>query len=1384
MRLLLLALIICLGGYSFRLNAKDTFFSKYNFYHLTEETGLLNNSVTSVIKDSYGYIWIATQDGLARYDGYRFLNYGVEEPFYRLKGNYVYALSEDRHKRLWVGSDAGLDLIDLPTGKVLSLDRLNGNKLPELAYLSTSFVHAILQASDGDVWIVTDKLLWCLELDTSGEIAACYRMQKEGENALTAIAELKGGVCASIGNQVYWMVKNKDHTIGKRLVSKSIVPFSADWRISCLLEDKGCVWIGSNRGLFRYYRDTRTLKRYRYSSHREGMLSQAYITDMKLTADGHLIVSTLNGLNVYNPDSDSFSFIRRLEAPEESGLNSNTIVCLFTDGEDIWAGTQDGGVNLLYRPRRLEVSRLGDIPWQLAEGRAPQISAITEDKTGNLWVGTIEGGLYQMNPVTEAVQHYSFVPQNRSSILSNNVNGLLIDSDNHLWAYTWGAGISELDLNRPQAVFRQHSNGEVPGLEDEFIMSAAEDSINRGIWFGTTHGLVFYDKKQDLFRQVGFGSDVNEFESVGSLCVDRKGRLWVGTSEGLYIVDLFSFARSRRHFTYTYLRYKLDDTRSTQVERINVVFQDARGNIWLGGKATGLYRLLSDEGGRFLFKHYGPKEGLYENTVYGLAEDGEGSLWLATENGLCRLKVEENTFIPYGKIDGILDKEYNMHTLYFSSRYNRLYCGKNHGVCEILLKKIPESAGARGVVISSCRVNGGLWMYGNGKNLSELEEGDKLELALTTHEYGYSESVRIRYRLVGNDEEWIELPSENPVITLSSLPSRNCRLEIQTTNQEGEWQKEVWQLDLKVRPYYYKSWWFWALVILVAGSLSVLFYRYKVRRLKHRQAVLEQLVARRTHELEVQNHSLEVMAHHVEEMAEEKIRFFTHITHEFRTPVTLIHGPIEQALSLTSDEEVKEQLHIAERNVQDLLSLVNELMDFRKLDTEKVKLNIHPFNLVGMIEDLLLPFNSFVKDRHITLQTYYHLQGLSVSADPKYLHRVLTNLLANAVKFTPDGGTIRLYAARLVDEEGQVQLYLSVSDTGCGIPENDLQQIFDSFYQSQNTVAYPVFGQSGTGIGLNVCKRIIALHGGVIYARNNRAGGASFRIQLPMKDLPKEEERTVVETASSESEVQKSKSEPVSPVRATILVVDDNSDMRRYIHSLLKKEYKLLEAENGVKALEILKKHSVDLIISDLLMPEMDGLELSKRVKENLETSHIPFLILTAVRSEENEKICYSVGVDEYLCKPFDAEVLKYRIRNILALRQGYQERFSKPVALADVSELGLVEESRDKTFMNRALELMKQHYADSEYGLDAFIRDMGYSKTLVNQKMQNLAGMPIGQFMKNFRLDMGYKLLEQGKGEANVSEVAYAVGFNDPKYFTKCFKQRFGCLPSSVGRS
>lgn len=830
MRLLLLTLcIILLGGNSLRLEAKKYFFSNYNFCHITEEAGLPNNSVTAVMKDSFGYIWVATQDGLARYDGYRFLSYGVKEPLYRLKGNYVYTLCEDRQKRLWVGSDAGLDLIDLQTG--LSVPASDLGAVPELSSLFNSFVRSVVQTTDGNIWVVTDKMLWCLELDLSGVVTAFYRMQAEADENVSAIAEIEGGVCAGVGNGIYRIVKEGGNKLRKQQLSDAIVPFSDDWRISCLQADGDFLWIGSNRGLFRYYRQTKTMKRYRYSSHREGMLSQAYITDMKLTSDGSLVVSTFNGLNVYDRESDTFSFIRRVEDSEERGLNSNIIVCLFTDGQDIWAGTQDGGVNLLYLSRRLEVSRLGDIPWKLSAGRTPQISAVTEDKKGNLWIGTIEGGLYQMNPETEAVQHYAFTPHSSTSILSNNVNGILIDSDNHLWVYTWGAGICELDLNQPHPAFRQHANAEIPELEDDFIMSAVEDPVNKGIWFGATHGLIFYDKIQKRFSRINLDLSINEFESVGALCVDRKSRLWFGTSEGLFIIDLFSFARSRRHLNYIYLRYKLDDKKSTQVERINSVFQDSRGVIWLGGKGTGLYRLISDDMNRFQFKRYGKNEGFDEKTVYGITEDELGNIWLATENGLSRLLVNSGTFISYEKSEGIQDKGYDINALYFSQKYNCLFCGKDFGLYRIELRKPSNLLNSYGVRVSSVRINEGEWIYTEENSVSGLEEGDRLELALTSKVYGYGNSVRIRYKFEG-EEKWIELPSENPIITFTSLVPGPYKLEIQATDGEGKWSERTLRLDIQVRPYFYKSWWFLSLLLVSVACLSVIFYRYKVRRLK------------------------------------------------------------------------------------------------------------------------------------------------------------------------------------------------------------------------------------------------------------------------------------------------------------------------------------------------------------------------------------------------------------------------------------------------------------------------------------------------------------------------------------------------------------------------
>lgn len=1364
--LFLIYILFIVGCLSAHALSADNFFSRYNFRFITETEGLPNNCVTAILKDSKGYVWMATQGGVGRYDGYRFLTYTARGKTDVLKSNYVYSLCEDGYGRLWIGSEGGLDWIDVATCRLVSLDI---SAFPELKSLCRSYIRTLYCSREGDVWVVSDRALWCIKLNNKGEVADYFQLANPENEGISEMTDTEEGVCAGIGNRLYRFVKADNHQLNKVLIPQ-VEPFSEDWRISCLQADGDFLWIGSNRGLFRYDHRSGEVKRYRYSTHRSGMLSQAYITDIHLTDEGNVVVATLNGLNVYDRSTDTFRFIRRTTERDNSTINSNAINCLYAEGENIWAGTRDEGVDLLYR-KRLRIDVWDYIPATSVAQRKVEISAIAEDRDGNLWIGTVEDGLYRKASDSEETTHYTYIPGSRTSISSNSITGLLIDSDNHLWAYTWGVGITELDLNRPgNHTFRQYFWEDNIGLESDFILSAVEDKMNKGIWFGSVRGLVFYDKRKGSFRRVTFDLSDNEFDGINALMIDRKNRLWVGTTEGVFVVDLASFARSRQHFTYSYLKYRLTDENSTQFEKINALYQDSRGMVWLGGNGTGLYRLVDDMGGRFKFENLTVRNGLPDNVVLGLAEDNEGHLWISTGSGIAHMDVETYTFMNYSRADGLSGKGFTANAFCHSAVKPLIYGGKEHKLLAIHSDTSDTAMVDKPIKISAYRpAKSDVWSFSDeGKAIRYHESSGLLAIHLTTQDYGYSDCIRFGYYLEGYDEDWRETLVGESALTYVSLPPGRYILHLKATDRDGHWTNKEMTVTVRVVPYFYKSVWFWGIILLLLGGGSYAYYRYKVRLLRRRQVRLEELVSERTHELEVQNRQLEVMAHRMEEVTAEKIAFFTNMAHEFRTPVTLIQGPLEQALERTKDEQTRKQLEIAGKSSRQLLALVNELMDFRKLDEEQTRFNPKPVRLSAFLEDNLSPFQAFAAERNITFKVFTRFAASVIKIDAEYLSRVVSNLMSNAVKYTPSGGQITVWVALLGHK-----LYFSVGDTGDGIPPEDLERIFFRFYQSPGTVKYTAAGQGSTGIGLYVCKRIVEMQGGTIYAKNNRTGGASFRMLLPVgisqvvppivtEDDVKPEEVTTGEPLSGE----------------TLLLVDDNKDMRTYIRSLLSKDYSILEAANGVEALQLIRSKRVDLIISDLLMPGMDGMELSRQVKENLSTSHIPFLMLTAVNSLEKQRMSYSIGVDEYLCKPFDAEVLKMRVRNILNLRRRYKERFALS---ADMGELGLQEDSRDKTFMQRASDLMKQNYADAEYDLERFVHDMGYSKTLVNQKLQDLTGQSIGQFMKTYRLNVSRQLLVGEGADMNISEIAYAVGFNDPKYFTKCFKRQFGMLPSAL---
>lgn len=1383
MRQRILMLLICLGEVLYLFSKEtDHFFNHYNSHFITEKEGLPNSCVNDIFKDSDGYIWVATYYGIGRYDGYQFLTYNMQTEPVKLKNDFVHKICEDNFKRLWITSEGGIDILDLNTYTLVQLPIPQESPLKQLM---NKFIQTIYKDQQGNLWISCDRNLWCIELDEKGNIQTYYCMENPSSSPVQAIIDTGWAICAGIDNEVCRIEKQAGHSLKAMPLSATLPPFSEDWRILCMQVDGNLLWIGSNRGLFKYNYAEGSLKRYRYSTHRPGMLSQAYITDIKLTESGHLIVSTLNGVNVYNRDIDTFSFIRQTSEQDGGLLNCNAINCLFTEGETIWLGTETGGINLL------ALKRLRTELWTCEEAavigteRVVPVNVIEEDTEGNLWIGMVERGLMKWNPENSSCTHYRFSPNDITSLSNNTINGLLIDSDKYLWVYTWGVGINKLDLNVPDnRIFKRYMREEIPILEGDFINSACEDTVNHGIWFGSTRGVHFYDKQIGVFTKIQFAGNDSDPEAIHALLIDKKQRLWIGTVKGVFVVDLLSFAHSRKKFNYTYLKYKLDKPESPQLEKINCILEDRNGTIWLGGNGSGLYQLTESPQDHFAFKNYTIRDGLSNNTIIGMEDDKQGNLWLVTNDGLSRLDIQSMTFTNYTRADGLPVTQYYRNGICYSTKHNLIYLATTDGLISIHPDKSQLPVMDTAVKFSSLTVAGNQVNSSSGnyleKNITQAsrislhEKESRFSVGLTTQNYGNSRRIRFAYQLKGYEKEWNETHPGEYMARYTYIPPGSYTLQVRATDELGHWSDKITEIKVDIAPYFYKSGWFYGACLVLICVGAWLFYRWKVRSYQLQKAELKQKVELRTQELADRNRQLEVMVRHVEDVTEEKIVFFTNITHEFRTPVTLIHGPIEHALKNIQDEAVKAQLEIAERNSRYLLSLVNELMDFRKLDMNKVTLNIQPHDFLDFLSELLLPFKVFAKERHIEIRTYFRLKHTCLMMDAAYMRKAMINLVSNAIKFTPDHGRIDIFVASI--QKGK-QLYINVYDTGHGIDEKDMDKIFDRFFQSKSRVKYPVYGQSGTGIGLFLCKKIVELHEGTIYARNNHSQGASFRILMPL--VPGESSSMLEERNKSGDEGAASAEVTLEEgqKKEVILVVEDNKDMRSYIYSLLKKDYRIVEAENGEEALQMVQKHSVDLIVSDLMMPVMDGMELSRRIKENLATSHIPFLILTALRSEVQEKKSFEIGVDEYLCKPFDEEVLLLRIRNILNLRNQYKKRFS---ACSKVEQLPIKEESRDKVFITNAIGLMEKNYADSEYNLDCFVRDMGYSKTLVNKKMQDLTGQPIGQFMKGFRLNVAQRMIQEGTGTVNVSEIAYAVGFNDPKYFTRCFKEFFGYLPSS----
>lgn len=1378
-----------------------SFLERYNVSYITVKDGLSHDFVDDIYKDSRGFMWISTGGGgLSRYDGYEFINFSPNSSRNKIKSCVVKNVVEDAFGRIWSASDGGLDVISLDLLKNV----VPNDKTGKLKELLTKSIYSVATDSLQRVWVNVERNVYRLSFDKNGDVIeiAQFTLPRDVFNGVVIKdVEGNGNVWVGYNGAIYRLSGGKQ--LKSEMVSLTLRFEGVDYFSDIELKDNE-VWISTNNGLYRYNRQENRVKHYVYDANDNHSLSQNFLTHLAVTQDNRLIVTSLRGANVYNPISDNFERLG-----DESGrFNSIFFNMVYVDGPVVWIATEGCGINKLV-PRQLYVRNFVHEANRPASLSSFPVNAILDDPNGYIWVGNVEGGLNRKVKGSDYFDHFTV----QTGVLSHNsVSALALGGADDLWVGTWGGGIDVLNRKNPQQSHRLNVSGLPP-----YIGVLAYDKINNAMWIGSNTGLYLYDiATQTLKRPLGTKQSDMIKGCVGSL-VDKDGNLWVGCLDGICVVNLKK-KRADGTFEYRHLKYKLDNPDSKIVEHITCICQASDGTIWLGSNGYGLYRRVV-KNSKETFVGYDTQKGLCNNTVKGVLEDADGAIWVATNNGLARLDVATGRFGIYTLQDGLISDQFYWNA-YCRTSEGKLMFGTTQGLVALDSRAVAQRPSVNSHVVFTRLIVGNVEAFaGDGvidKDISALdvvrihEREKSFSIEFSALDYTQNDASYYSYRLVGFDEEWVRVGDNRRFVSYTNLSPGTYTLQVRYEPDGDVNNAQIAEIRVVIVPYFYKTPWFMLIMACLIVGLFFGVHRWRVRSLERQKAVLQAEVDKRTSQLETQKHlaedraleladqnqrlvekneeisqqkaQLTEMNHRVQELTVDRISFFTNITHEFRTPITLIMGPIQRALKLSYNPQVLELLRIVDHNSKYLLTLVNQLMDFRKIESGKIEIRRSSHNIISFIDGLFEPFVAMAQERGIKLNKITHFSQEEISYDEEALRKVLTNLLSNALKFTPDNREITLYAALMPTcvLNGENTLYFCVRDTGSGISENEIDKVFERFYQGKEDMKYPVMGTGGSGIGLYLCRSIVEIYGGRIWAKNNPGDGCSFRVLLPV-------DKNVTEATDEEpggenivTQVDSVALQAGEARRLTILVVEDNKDMRLFINSILREKYDVLEAENGKQALDVLAEHNIDFIISDLMMPVMDGMELYNHVKENFMTSHIPFLMLTAKTDVETRLESYRRGVDEYLLKPFDDALLQARIEGILHNRSHYQRKFSLDM---NVEDLNIEGESRDKKFMDQVMEVIKNNYKNSYFDVGDFAESLGVSRSLLNKKLQSLIGQSAGQFVRTYRMNIAHELILKNRRTKamNISEIAYEVGFNDAKYFTRCFSKQFNVPPSTL---
>ncbi|WP_373057959.1 two-component regulator propeller domain-containing protein [Zunongwangia sp. H14] len=1323
------------------------------FEKIDNSNGLSNGRVTSIVKDAYGFVWIATKNGLNRYDGLESKVYTKQNS--SISSNDISDLFLDKKNRLWIATlGGGLNLYDaeLDAFQIFKSSDKSGS-------LASNQVNTIFEDSEGSLWLGTENGLSFFDESGNGFLNFQHSEKENSlsHNSITGIYQTEAGTLwiGTFGgglnkfdlktHQFKRIYSNEEYfssfiytiygqedgnlllgTSGAGLLKYNTtrdnfsnylkdVGIEKDVKIvRAITRDRcGALWIGTDgNGLLKIENKAEqepNIQNFLYNSQMRSSLSGNAIYDIMEDNESNLWIGTAwNGINILANNRDY-----ELLFSDIKGDNPSPVLSVFKDKNKLLMGLDGNGLTV-YDANSKAVTYFNKENGKYIGGSYFQY--IAKSIMGNtLWLGTFANGLISFNPENGDFQHYAHEAENPNSISYNDVRYIIPEANGNLWIATWGGGLNYFDEETKSFKSFRASEGNTNTLTSDNVLSLQKQGEK--LWIATFGGgLELYDLRSGKFKHFQFDESNGNSPSgnnLFSLLLDSSGKLWIGTSgEGINTYD----------------------------------------------PETGKFNRFTKE------------EALKYATVTAIVEDTKGNIWFSTKQGIWQFDKEQQEFRSFPGLSG----EFHINSA-FKDDKGMLYFGGIKGVVKFDPAAVQYNSSAPQVALTNFKLFNKKLPVGENeilnKNIASEEKlilkhnADVITFEFAALKFPFSDNCEYAIKMENFDEDWRNIGKDRTA-TFTNLAPGNYTFKVKSRETWGDWEENYTSINITILKPYWLQWWAWCFYAL---SIIMLFYLFRKYIIAWEQMKANLRLEKFTHEKDKELYTL-------------KQQFFTNISHEIRTPVTLILGATNRLLEKGLVEKKQSApLRNIQKHGSHLLRLVNELLDFRNLELESMKMKVSRENWISFCEEIFLSFTESAQQKKIDFKWETSVEEVLLWFDANQMEKVLYNLLSNALKFTPEGGCIKM---AISISESHVEL--KVSDTGIGIGQKQKDKIFQRFYQAKKSGEY---SDSGFGLGLSISKEIVDLHKGALFVESKKGIGSTFFLKLPLgsKHFGEDQIKKNLPTKDKHREhiLEEEISLPVKKVDLSILkgetlmIVEDNAEVREYISGLLREYCTIVEATNGKEALELIEDKQPDLIISDIMMPVMDGVNLTRSLKTNPQTSHIPVILLTARATSAQQMEGYETGADAYITKPFSEQILKLRIKNLLRSRNLLRDKFTseKPILPAD-----LAINSLDEKFLEDLIGIIRENIDTESLNAEFISKEMGMSHSVIYKKVKALTGMTFVEFVRDFKLKIARELIAE-KG-FSVSEACYRIGYSDRKYFSKLFKKKFGKNPSDYNKN